>query len=108
MLVVWRKAATFNQRSKVSTWIIGIALRRSLKAIERFDEAIDFDPDAATAPAESGPEGQLLRLESARAIGRRALRSLSVEHRTVVELTYFEGCTYREIAANRRLPGRYQ
>jgi len=97
MLVVWRKAATFNQRSKVSTWIIGIALRRSLKAIERFDEAIDFDPDAAIAPVESGPEGQLLRHEMRARLGD-ALRSLSVEHRTVVELTYFEGYTYREIA----------
>jgi RNA polymerase sigma factor (sigma-70 family) len=97
MLVVWRKAATFNQRSKVSTWIIGIALRRSLKAIEGFDEAIDFDPDAVTAPAESEPEGQLLRQEMRARLGD-ALRLLSVEHRTVVELTYFEGCTYREIA----------
>jgi RNA polymerase sigma factor (sigma-70 family) len=98
MMVVWRKAATFNQRSKVSTWIIGIALRRSLKAIERFDEPIDFDPDAATTPAESGPEEQLLRQETRARLGD-ALRSLSAEHRTVVELTYFEGCTYREIAA---------
>ena len=98
MLVVWRKAATFNQRSKVSTWIIGIALRRSLKAVARFDEAIDFDPDAATIPAESGPEGQLLRQEM-RARLSDALRALSVEHRTVIELTYYDGYTYREIAA---------
>jgi RNA polymerase sigma factor (sigma-70 family) len=98
MLVVWRKAATFNQRSKVSTWIIGIALRRSLKAIERFDEPIDFDPDAAAIPVESGPEGYLLRQET-RARLSAALGSLSVEHRTVVELTYFEGYTYRDIAA---------
>ena len=34
MLVVWRKAHTFNLRSKLSTWIIGIALRRSLKALD--------------------------------------------------------------------------
>ena len=98
MLVVWRKAATFNQRSKVSTWIIGIALRRSLKAVARFDEAIDFDPDAATIPAESGPEGRLLHQET-RARLADALRALSVEQRTVVELTYYDGYTYREIAA---------
>ena len=28
MLVVWRKAGTFNRCSKVSTWILGIASRR--------------------------------------------------------------------------------
>src|SRR5882724_7960425 len=35
MLVVWRKAHTYNLRSKVSTWIFGIAFRRALKAIKR-------------------------------------------------------------------------
>jgi RNA polymerase sigma-70 factor (ECF subfamily) len=98
MLVVWFKANTFNLRSKVSTWIIGIALRKSLKALERADDAIAFDPDSVVSPAESGPEGQLLRQElRTRLID--ALASLSPEHRAVIELTFFEGHTYREIAA---------
>ena len=98
MLVVWFKANTFNLRSKVSTWIIGIALRKSLKALERADDAITFDPDSVASPAESGPEGQLLRQElRTRLI--HALASLSPEHRAVIELTFFEGRTYREIAA---------
>ncbi len=98
MLVVWRKANTFSLRSKVSTWIIGIALRKSLKALERTDDVVDFDPDTVASPAESGPEAQLLRQElRTRLI--HALNSLSPEHRAVIELTYFEGHTYREIAA---------
>jgi RNA polymerase sigma factor (sigma-70 family) len=98
MLVVWRKAGTFNLRSKLSTWIIGIALRRSLKALENVDDAIDFDLDAAASPVESGPEAQLLRQELRTQLSR-ALMSLSQEHRVVIELTYYEGCTYREIAS---------
>lgn len=98
MLVVWRKAHTFNLRSKLSTWIIGIALRRSLKALEHVDDAIDFDPDAVASPAESGPEGNLQRQELRTRLNQ-ALMSLSPEQRTVIELTYYEGCTYREIAA---------
>ena len=98
MLVVWRKAGTFNLRSKLSTWIIGIALRRTLKALEHVDDAIDFGPDAATSPAEFGPEAQLLRQEQRTQL-RRALKSLSQDHRAVIELTYYEGCRYREIAA---------
>src|SRR5437764_3673216 len=35
MLVVRRKANTFGRRSQVSAWIISIALRKSLKALER-------------------------------------------------------------------------
>ncbi len=98
MLIVWRRAHTFNLRSRVSTWIIGIALRRSFKALRHADDAFAFDPDASAAPAESGPENQLLR-QQVRARLRLALTSLSPEHRAVVELTYYEGCTYREIAS---------
>jgi RNA polymerase sigma factor (sigma-70 family) len=98
MLVVWRRANSFSRRSKVSTWIIGIALRKSLKALERRDDPVHFDPDEIASPAKSGPEGQLLGQElRTRLI--LALSSLSPEHRTVIELTYFEGHTYREIAA---------
>src|SRR5271170_5792788 len=45
MLIVWRRADTFNLRSKVSTWIIGIALRRGLKALRRRDDAAGLVPD---------------------------------------------------------------
>jgi RNA polymerase sigma factor (sigma-70 family) len=97
MLVVWRRAGTFNLRSKLSTWVIGIALRRSLKALDNADDAIDFDPDAAASPAEYGPEERFLHQELRARLGR-ALMSLSPDHRAVVELAYYEGCTYREIA----------
>ena len=98
MLVVWRKAGTYNLRSRLSTWIIGIALRRSLQALERVDDAIEFDLDAVASPPESGPEAQLLRRELRTELSR-ALMSLSPEHRAVIELTYYDGYSYREIAA---------
>jgi len=97
MFVVWRKAETFNLRSKVSTWIIGIALRRGLKALRRRDDAIGADPDEAAIPIECGPEGQLLRQELRSQLGR-ALRSLSAEQRAAIELSFYQGYSYREIA----------
>ena len=33
MVVVWLKASTFAGRSQVSTWIMGVAYRKALKAI---------------------------------------------------------------------------
>ena len=35
MFVVWQNAPGFELRSKVSTWIFGIAWRKALKALER-------------------------------------------------------------------------
>lgn len=97
MFVVWRKAKTFNLRSKVSTWIIGIALRRGLKALRRRDDAVGADPDEAAIPMECGPEGQLQRQELRSQLGR-ALRLLSTEQRAVIELSFYQGYSYREIA----------
>ena len=97
MLVVWRKAHTFNLRSKVSTWIIGIALRRGLKALVTRDEATGLDPDDIAMAAECEPESLLLQQEM-RVRLRAALGALPAQQRAVMELTFYEGYTYREIA----------
>jgi RNA polymerase sigma-70 factor (ECF subfamily) len=101
MLVVWRNVASFAGRSKVSTWIMGIAYHKALKLLEesgrwsdRF-KAADFDdclegPDVAVEPSDNVDLRDLLD---------HGLRQLSPEHRAVVELTYFSGCSYRDIAA---------
>lgn len=98
MLVVWRSSGSFGRRSKVSTWIMGIAYRKALKLLggsrrwsDRF-KAAAFEEDLGVAvdPAEHRDLRELLD---------RALSELSPEQRAVVELTYFYGCSYEEIAA---------
>jgi RNA polymerase sigma factor (sigma-70 family) len=99
MFVVWRKARTFNGCSKVSTWILGIASRRRLKTLQRVDDRIgNVDIDELAAPVECGPEGQFIRQDLQRRL-RDAIDALPAEQRRVVMLTYFDGCTYAEIAA---------
>ena len=102
MLVVWRKASSYNLASNVSTWIFGIAWRRALKALERIDSPVEFDPDDCPA-ASAGPE-ELLIEEEKRATIARALGALSHEHRAVLELCYFEGRSCAEIAGIMRCP----
>jgi RNA polymerase sigma factor (sigma-70 family) len=96
MLVVWRKAGTFNHGSRVSTWIFAIAYRKALKALKRAAEPsrVPWDGEAGST---EGPETELIARESRDRL-RRALAGLSAEHRAVVELTYFHGYAYREIA----------
>jgi RNA polymerase sigma-70 factor (ECF subfamily) len=98
MLVVWRKAGTYDLSSKVSTWIFAIAFRKSLKALKGLDEPVDADPDLRATADGRGPDGALLGSEVRTLLGR-ALETLSPEQRAVVELTYFQGCGYREIAS---------
>ena len=97
MLVVWRKADTYNLRSKVSTWIFAIAFRKALKALKRIDDPIEDSPIEGETAANAGPEGELMQHEL-RAYLSRAMQVLSIEQRAVVELTYYHDCHYREIA----------
>ena len=98
MLVIWKDAARFNFTSRLSTWILGIAHYKALKALRR----------CAPVPAEDlrpweqadeglGPEAAAERHELRRAV-TRALETLSSEQRVVVELAFYHGRSYREIA----------
>lgn len=97
MLVVWQRADSFDGRSKLSTWIFGIAYRQALKALGRLDLPQDDKDVDEPADPEPGPE-QRLDLLQRRAQLLAALGALSLEHRAVVELCYFHDMAYGEIA----------
>ena len=97
MLAVWRKAGTFNGSSQVSTWIFAIAYRMALKSLKRdrnWVRNLFDDREEASAPS---PEAALIECQ-ARSRIQRLLADLSPEQRAVVELTYYHGCAYKEIA----------
>jgi len=99
MLVVWKRGDRYNGQSKVSTWIFAIAYRKALKALSRHHDPLPDaaeDDQAAADPAEH-PEARM-SLAQARAAIDVALRALSVDQRAAVELTYFHGFSYPEIA----------
>lgn len=97
MMVVWQRADAFDGRSKLSTWIFGIAYRKAMKALSRLD--LPQEPEDADEPVDPdpGPEQQL-DAHQLRARLRQALGELSVDHRAVVELCYFQDMAYGEIA----------
>jgi RNA polymerase sigma-70 factor (ECF subfamily) len=98
MVVVWQKAGTFAGRSAVSTWIMGVAYNTALKAIRKFGRTPTFvEVDADAVLDEAGPDQHLADSERRRRV-LRALDELSPQHRAVVELTYYLGYTYGEIA----------
>ena len=97
MMVVWETAASFRRTSKLSTWIFAIAYRKALRARARWPEPLEDDTHDTRVDPHPGPDQQLrqTRLHDA-LVG--AMDSLSADHRAVVDLTYFHGMGYREIA----------
>jgi RNA polymerase sigma-70 factor, ECF subfamily len=93
MYVVWQDAGRFERRSKVSTWVFAIAWHKALRAIERQQRGKASplsEIDELAAPERGALEE--------RDWLRRGLDQLSAEQRLVVELTFFAGCSYVEIA----------
>jgi RNA polymerase sigma factor (sigma-70 family) len=99
MLVVWQNASRFNHTSRISTWMFGIAYHKALKALSRSANQLPDVP--LTMPEEwidrEGPEGAMARQELHSTLAR-ALETLPPELRAVVELTFYHGCSYQEIA----------
>lgn len=98
MLAIWRSASGFDGRSRPSTWIFGIAYHKGLKALARQPAAESGDDETSPEPVDGEePESLFARQELAGTLGR-ALHALPAEQRAVVEMTYFFGLSYQEIA----------
>ena len=89
-LVVWQKAGGFRGDARVSTWIIGIAYRKGLKALRSRRSSESLDKVKSVDPG--------FQLLDWRRDLARALALLSPEQRAVMELTYHFGYSYKEIA----------
>ena len=96
MLVAWRKAHTWDATSQLSTWLFAIAYRQALKALRRNDHAVEL-AEEPPIPASQEPDGELQHLQLHARLAL-ALGALSIEHRAVMELTYYQGYSCREIA----------
>lgn len=92
MFVVWTDARKFRGRSAVSSWVFGIAYRRALSALRKEGRyQAPLVRDMENTQATKAPSADLDLITA-------GLAELSADHRQVVELTYFCGFSYQEIA----------
>ncbi len=99
MVAVWQGAGGFRGGSRVSTWVMGIAYRTTQKRLRHVARRPEEElTDRAMPPvATEGPDAALSRAQGSARI-RVALDKLSPEHRAVIELTFYDDCSYKEIA----------
>ncbi len=97
MLVVWRRADSYNGLSKVSTWIFAIAYRKALKALKQLDEPVGRRGGRRAPVARRRPRAKPRLRPVARRADPRARRPVGGAPR-VIALTYFHDMGYQEIS----------
>jgi len=94
MWVVWRQAQSFRHESRISTWILGIAYRRTMKALRQMKTAgarVNIEEAMLVAPDENA------KSETHEWV-LQGLSHLPLEQRLVLEFAYDLGHSCEEIA----------
>lgn len=104
MVAAWKGAAQFRGQSKPSTWLFGIAHHKALNELRRrHPQVVDIEEASEIASPVEGPDTAVTRHSLEQTV-RGALQTLSPEHREVMELTFYQGLSYQEIAEIMQCP----
>ncbi|MCH7741506.1 MAG: sigma-70 family RNA polymerase sigma factor [Proteobacteria bacterium] len=104
LFVVWEKAEQFQGRSKVSTWITGIAYLKGIKALDKLRMMPEQQAQSLHDAEEIEETRNLISRLGLQDWLASGLDQISVDQRSVVELTYISGYSYLEIADIMKCP----
>jgi len=105
MIMVWRKAASFDRaQSSVATWLFTIARNKRIDAIRR-ERRPEIDPsDPALVPAAEPLPDAALDADQRAVRLRAAIATLPKEQAELLQLAFYEDKSHGDIAAERGLP----
>jgi RNA polymerase sigma-70 factor (ECF subfamily) len=98
MLEVWRNAGRFEGRSKVLTWVLGIAYHKVIDKLRVRGQRIFEEVDPRMADEDTPTALDVVVKADDAAVVRRCVDTLPTTHRAVVHLAFFEDLPYGEIA----------
>lgn len=100
----WRRASSYDpRRGSVRAWLL-VRLRSRALDRRRARSGQPISIDSVARLEERAAEGEDPALAPDRAAVRRALETLSIEQRAVLELGYFQGLSTSEIALRTGAP----
>ena len=96
-LVIWQKANSYLGKSRVSTWIFGIAYNKAIKYYEKQSKLLEREEVLTGDPEDPKLNSELETMERQDKIFY-AMNKLSNAQRAVVILTFYHGYSYTEIS----------
>jgi RNA polymerase sigma-70 factor (ECF subfamily) len=107
LVEVWRTAANYRpERGSVRNWILTLAHRRAVDRVRSVDASAAREHKAALLDRTPEYDEVTEEVEASleREQVRRCLRTLTEVQRQAVDLAYYRGLTYREVAELLTLP----
>ena len=97
MMEVWKNAARFEGRSKVSTWFFGIAHHKIVDKLRKKGNRVVVELDERIVDEDVNIELAIEGASNAEHL-QHCMKTLSDEHREVIHMAFFEDVAYPEIA----------
>jgi RNA polymerase sigma-70 factor (ECF subfamily) len=106
----WRHAADYDAtRGSVVAWLGILAKNRSIDRYRRRRDSVPLDEhclknlEVSSTDIDFDPEQLLVRLQAGSAV-HRALQSLPLQRRRLLDLAFFQGLTHQEISDTINMP----
>ncbi len=100
-VAVWRKIDRFDaERGALRAWLMTVVRNRAIDRVRARRASIDLDDADERSLLRTGPNPTMEEALTRASAGdlRAAMASLPDDQRRALELAYFEGYTYREVA----------
>jgi RNA polymerase sigma factor (sigma-70 family) len=104
LLAVWKGAGSFEGRSSVLTWLIGIARRQAHNSLRRRSLPRADLAELDLMPADGLEPEDLVLADAERSQLAEAIRGLAPVHREILNLTFTQELSYSEMAAIAGVP----
>lgn len=104
MLEIWRQAGRFEGKSSVTTWMFSIAHHKAVSRLRKKRE-VALDDDVAANIEDQAPKPDSLAADQTMSrLLQGLMEKLSLDHREILQLAYFQEFSVQEIAETLDLP----
>jgi RNA polymerase sigma-70 factor (ECF subfamily) len=103
LVAAWKSARRFRGEGRLIAWLLGIIHHLAIKSLRHRSQPLTDEIEAMLEAGSPSPEQQIESAEQAARL-RLGLQALSPEHRSILELIFYQGLSLEEAAQVCRLP----
>ena len=97
LIAVWQSARSFRGEGRVLAWLLGIVHHTAMKGLRHIHQPITEEMEIVLPAPTALPEERIQTKEEVHSL-QKGLKSLSPEHRAILELVFYQGMSLNEVA----------